>query len=332
MNNFYRYLFCICLSTTALVTNGQNYPPIQSQISTPEFQTTLNMPYEWIPGERESFQNILYSPRFGYGSWGLLNMNDVDQLRALKDLLDVLPSDRVMKTGGVTGIGSYWDRYDPCWFQNHSNTKQHFDNVAINYKLPAFFVVPSQYTDPVFEINTVNPCGNNVDPVLYIDESKQFGFGTNQPASTYHFVKPDFQIGDDSQFKFKINGHQDDEYLLISKNGNDLFKVNNAGKVYAREFEITLTTSFPDYVFAPTYKLLSIAELDQFIKTNKHLPGIASANDYESKGTVNMGELQLQMLEKIEELTLYLIHQQQMLDKQQQEIEALKHSLTKNQL
>lgn len=79
------------------------------------------------------------------------------------------------------------------------------------------------------------------------------------------------------------------------------------GKIGAREVVVTLATPFPDYVFDSKYRLRSLDSLRNFIDLNKHLPGIPSAAEVESKGGVELGNLNNKMLEKIEELTLYVI-------------------------
>lgn len=66
--------------------------------------------------------------------------------------------------------------------------------------------------------------------------------------------------------------------------------------------------SVPDYVFSPNYKLQSLAEVEAFIKANSHLPNIPNAKAMETNGQ-DVGDLQLKLLEKIEELTLYMIEQ-----------------------
>ncbi|MBQ6765078.1 MAG: hypothetical protein IJP45_07845 [Paludibacteraceae bacterium] len=65
-----------------------------------------------------------------------------------------------------------------------------------------------------------------------------------------------------------------------------------------------------DYVFDKSYTLRSLEELQQYIHENQHLPEIPSATEMQEKG-VNMNELQIQLLQKIEELTLYIIQQEQ---------------------
>jgi hypothetical protein len=97
------------------------------------------------------------------------------------------------------------------------------------------------------------------------------------------------------------------DFLNCINNNGEQFKVKGNGKVYAREFLVTLENPFPDYVFEENYKLRSIEEVAEYIKQHKHLPGIISAKQLEDDNKIAIGELQRQMLEKIEEMMLYII-------------------------
>lgn len=92
------------------------------------------------------------------------------------------------------------------------------------------------------------------------------------------------------------------------------------GGIHARSVVVDLVGPLADYVFEPEYNLMPLNEVESFVKKNKHLPSIPSAKDVENKGGVNIGEMQNKLLEKIEELTLYVIQQQK-------EIDALKDEL-----
>jgi len=95
-------------------------------------------------------------------------------------------------------------------------------------------------------------------------------------------------------------------------NGGTTFLGGNTtiqGNLEAKKVKVTATPgSVPDYVFQPNYKLPTLNELEAFIKTNSHLPNIPNAKEIETNGQ-DVGDLQLKLLEKIEELTLYLIQE-----------------------
>ena len=81
--------------------------------------------------------------------------------------------------------------------------------------------------------------------------------------------------------------------------------------------------SVPDYVFAENYELLTIDKLAEYIKANSHLPNIPNAEEIETNGQ-DVGDLQLKLLEKIEELTLYIIDLERRMKKMEDELKALK--------
>lgn len=90
-------------------------------------------------------------------------------------------------------------------------------------------------------------------------------------------------------------------------NPKSLLAVN--GTVTAKKIVVTQDASFwADYVFAPNYKLRSLPAVAEYIKTNGHLPDVPSAADVAKNG-VDVSSTQANLLQKIEELTLYAIDQ-----------------------
>jgi hypothetical protein len=83
-----------------------------------------------------------------------------------------------------------------------------------------------------------------------------------------------------------------------------LFAVD--GKMIAEELKVQLSGAWPDYVFKHDYKLKNYDALRSFIKTNNHLPNIPAASEVEKNG-FEVGDMQKRMMEKIEELTLYIL-------------------------
>jgi hypothetical protein len=101
------------------------------------------------------------------------------------------------------------------------------------------------------------------------------------------------------------------------------FKLAVEGKIGAREIQVTLTNPFPDYVFGSSYKLRSLTSLEQYINKNKHLPGVPSAEEVAKNGGVELGQLNTKLLEKVEELTLYVIELKKENEQMKKEIEKL---------
>lgn len=95
------------------------------------------------------------------------------------------------------------------------------------------------------------------------------------------------------------------------------------GKMVAKEINVTLK-EWSDYVFEEDYDLETLAEIEEFIRNNKHLPGIPSAKEVKENG-VDLGEMDAKLLEKIEELTLYVIEQNKRIEKLEKENKYLKN-------
>ena len=91
-----------------------------------------------------------------------------------------------------------------------------------------------------------------------------------------------------------------------------LYKLSVEGKVRAREVEVN-PDMWSDFVFDKNYKLTRLDSLEQEVNTLKHLPGIPAADEVAKKG-VAIGQMDALLLQKIEELTLYIIQQQKEID------------------
>lgn len=98
------------------------------------------------------------------------------------------------------------------------------------------------------------------------------------------------------------------------------------GKVACEEVLVQDMTAWPDYVFKPEYKLMSLNKLEQSIKENGHLPGLPSAKEIETNG-LHLGNMQKQVVEKVEELTLYTIAQGKLLQEQAVILQGLKKEI-----
>ena len=85
------------------------------------------------------------------------------------------------------------------------------------------------------------------------------------------------------------------------------------GGIKAREIKVTVS-SFADYVFKDSYPLLSIGDLAAYVKENNHLPGIPSSEEVKTNEGIELGTMQIKLLEKIEEQALYIISLQKQLD------------------
>ena len=95
------------------------------------------------------------------------------------------------------------------------------------------------------------------------------------------------------------------------------------GKIGAHEVIVT-TDGWADFVFDPTYNLTPLKELDTYIQANKHLPKIPTTAEVEENG-ISVGEMNVKLLQKIEELTLYVIELQKNSEALQERVKQLEN-------
>jgi hypothetical protein len=88
----------------------------------------------------------------------------------------------------------------------------------------------------------------------------------------------------------------------------------------AEGVKVELQSKWPDYVFDNAYPLKPLKEVGEYIRINNHLPEMPSANEVKSGG-LDLAEINIKLLQKIEELTLY---QLQLLEK----VEKLESKIT----
>ena len=159
-------------------------------------------------------------------------------------------------------------------------------------------------------------------------------------TATYHGWKP--KNAEDFHWNFVYNQPPgttnlnnvviDDMAGTITTTGNvgigtadtGAFTLAVEGKIGAREIVVTDVNPFPDYVFEADYDLPSLKEVETHIKTNKHLPEIPSAAQVSENG-MPLGALQVKLLKKIEELTLYAIAQDKEITEQNKTMSTLEN-------
>ncbi len=105
----------------------------------------------------------------------------------------------------------------------------------------------------------------------------------------------------------RVNFITDQVQIGTSISTPSTYKLGVGGRIICEELKVKLQSAgWPDYVFTKNYKLKSLDEVENFIKVNHHLPNIPAAQTIEKDG-LEVGEMQRRMMEKIEELTLYMI-------------------------
>ena len=140
---------------------------------------------------------------------------------------------------------------------------------------------------------------------------------------------------DSNGLKFWVGGYDGIADFFIGNTGNTGIgtttpdsKLTVKGKIHAEEVKVDLSVPGPDYVFNDEYNLITLEALQNYIKTNGHLPNIPSAKKMEQEG-IELSIMNMKLLEKIEELTLYILQQEKQLKTQRQGNKALEKRLEK---
>ena len=135
------------------------------------------------------------------------------------------------------------------------------------------------------------------------------------PASTGGFA---FYNHDNNNIETQLMWILGNGQVLIGNTqgnqGNYMLAV--AGSAIATSVTVKTVSNWPDYVFKPNYKPISLTALKRYIDENQHLPEVPSARQVEKDG-LNLGEMNKTLLKKVEELTLYLIEKDKQLKEQQ---------------
>lgn len=178
-------------------------------------------------------------------------------------------------------------------------------------------------------IGTKNPLAR-----LHIENGKDVSLSTNGflmlgSASASNIIIDNNEIG------LRNNGAWGE---LILQNDNQAsvrigntpvpagYKVGISGKLICEEVDVKLKEDWADYVFKPGYQLMPLNQLEQNIKDYNHLPGMPSAQEVKNNGLL-VGDVEKKEMQKIEELTLYIIGLNKRLDKVENENAELKHEI-----
>jgi len=208
--------------------------------------------------------------------------------------------------------------FSPQTWDVAGNEANFFIRDATNGSTLPFRIFPSSSS------NVLNIAGSSV------------GIGTTSPAAQLHvkasaggatprmlFENPDAIAGNQKWF-FDIKDGSGD--FRISRLGSGVQEMNltPSGNVTIPGNYISggTTLNVPDYVFEPGYPLLPLDELSDFIEREKHLPNLPSAEEIHKNG-INLTAFQMKLLEKVEELTLYMVAQEQTIRELKERLEGI---------
>ncbi len=228
-----------------------------------------------------------------------------------------------------------------------------YNNTANGFLIDLAKISNNVDSDPIdFKINAR---GGTHDFLTIVGNSGNVGIGTTSPQADLDILSNDASLfvrdprdsteadatlrlqagGQVQRLKFLWNdrftidsGSGSAEQFTIKRNGNvgiGITSPNNKLEVKGtiRAEEIIVETGWSDFVFEDSYRLRPLHEIENHIEEHGHLPDVPPASVVESQG-LSIGEAQKIMMQKIEELTLYVIELKKENEAQQREIERLK--------
>ncbi|MXV50370.1 hypothetical protein GS399_05245 [Pedobacter sp. HMF7647] len=179
-----------------------------------------------------------------------------------------------------------------------------------NSNISKEILLPGTYN---FEQMRLGQTGNGNMAMEFVNhEGPDYSYGVRFLVDTDHGA-PGFQL----QYATAASSYNLLDYkpgLYMNKIGNFSigtidgkgYKLAVAGNMIAESMKVQLQGSWSDYVFKDDYRLMGLSELERFIKANRHLPEIPSEVEVKDQG-IDLGAMNVCLLKKIEELTLYLI-------------------------
>lgn len=186
---------------------------------------------------------------------------------------------------------------------------------------------PNGYGDKTLYLNTYTSNAN----ILMTSPGGKVGIGISDPKEKLHLGGAIRGNGIGGALKIKTEFGQ----VEVGAQNNTGVHFNTVlpkfmfnqsmdvkGVLRATEIRVESVDKFADFVFEKGYKLPSLKEINEFIKINGHLPGVPSALEVKEKG-LDLVEMQVKLLQKIEELTLHVIELQNVIEQQNCKIRQL---------
>lgn len=234
--------------------------------------------------------------------WGLIAYRTIAQFHASPIVAAPYAQTTTMPAGFLTTTSSYGLK---CDFDNNSFYQLPYQDMRGNLSVPGNIgagVVPN------YALHVLSP-GNTGKAAAYLwGENYGTAIGTlNATAAHYAFAVLNNAKTDGSSAP---GGGK--PLLYVRGDGNvgigtsvPQAKLAVKGDIFAQRVKVT-QTGWADFVFHPEYKLPGLLEVERFVKEHRHLPEIPSQKEIEQNGQ-DIGEMNKKLLQKIEELTLYLI-------------------------
>lgn len=303
-------MILMCLTNCLVAQNSIEVEGDTIKLESPDGTKTIMMRTEGASGELKSIgdlylrgqnSNVLINHVASDGNVGIGTNAPIEKLQVIGGINIGNTSGTHNGTIRFTGsdfeghINGIWQSLSSLiWNQNGTDVFYSGGDVGIGTLNPTsrFEVVDDNTSGETADITTSGALAQNADVL---------NLGMNSASSPLsQFVE--CRLG--SSQVFAINGNGSVKVGTIAIPTGFMMAVD--GNAIFEEVHVELSNNWPDYVFKDNYKLMPISELKTFIDKYGHLPNIPRADKIESS-SLAIGEMQRLLMEKIEELTLYVI-------------------------
>ena len=235
------------------------------------------------------------------------------------DTNDFIPSDYKLNVFGVAKFTDEFAEDSKLVIKGNWGTNNIIDGIIFQDNSTTLTQsIPTRKRDLSFEF--VSAGSSTISAFRGKTNDTYIQFLTTNKNNTVPSVK--MQINEDGKVIIGNN--------LIKTNTINNYKLYVEGGILTEKLKVALssnTAMWADYVFDPNYKLKSLYEVEEYINLNKHLPNIPSSEEIKKEG-IEVPEMLSKQMEKIEELTLYLIEMKKDIDALKNENENLKRKIT----
>ena len=307
----------ITLSITKLLAKNDNKT---SAIYTTEYESSVTFPAGYVIGDYIEFLRV------GPASAGASGYYQIS-----------ISYTRGNVASAATHIASISHSNPALWREAGRINNNPYVGSGTNFTIDC----NTEYANPRFRIRAINTLGVNSAIIVYI---KVTSININGAFTALNTTGNDLTVS-----KFLPMTSDWDLYVgdVVTANGASLAikatqngnvgigtalpdeKLTVKGKIHTQEVRVDMLGPLvPDYVFAENYKLRSLQEVEDFIKENKHLPEIPSASEIEKNGLM-LAEMNMNLLKKMEEITLYIIEMKKEIGILKSENKGLKSDMAK---
>lgn len=131
-----------------------------------------------------------------------------------------------------------------------------------------------------------------------------------------------FRVNGNGSVNINYSGGSTDKIILVENSSQKLLQLTNDGILRSRRIRVD-AENWADFVFEPSYDLMPLTDVRTFVTSNKHLPGVPSEKEVVESG-IDIAEMNKILIQKVEELTLYLLQQDEKTEEMKAEISELK--------